>query len=214
MACETLSSDWIIRMIIRLKWIFTRFELWACKCLLNGFLVSEPPNKALHHSSMHATVGKGYFKDTSKRLGTVGAGHYMLDWNHRGMKWIRLWNPIPCAWDPIPRPRMWALECPLWVIWGKLMCYNGTQHLRKTSWCHQMKTFSALQAFCAGNSPVTGELPAQRPVVQSFDVFFDLHLNKWLSKQSWGWWFEMPSCSLWRHCNEWSKTYFSLGPFY
>ena len=26
-------------------------------------------------------------------------------------------------------------------------------------------------------------------------------LNKRLSKQSWGWWFEMPSLSLWRHCN-------------
>ena len=34
-----------------------------------------------------------------------------------------------------------------------------------------------------------------------FDVFFDLHLNKRLSKQSWGWWFEMPSCPLWHHCN-------------
>ena len=32
-------------------------------------------------------------------------------------------------------------------------------------------------------------------------IFFGLHLNKWLSKQSWGWWFETPSCSLWRHCN-------------
>ena len=28
------------------------------------------------------------------------------------------------------------------------------------------------------------EFPAQRPVTQSFDVFFDLHLNKRLSKQS------------------------------
>ena len=27
-------------------------------------------------------------------------------------------------------------------------------------------------------------------------------LNKRLSKQSWGWWFEAPSRSLWRHCNE------------
>ena len=27
-------------------------------------------------------------------------------------------------------------------------------------------------------------------------------LNKRLSKQSWGWWFETPSCSLWRHRNE------------
>ena len=64
-----------------------------------------------------------------------------------------------------------------------------------------MDSFSALLAFCAGNSPVTGELPAQRPVTQSFDVFFDLRLNKRLNKQSWGWWSETPSSSLWRHCN-------------
>ena len=42
-----------------------------------------------------------------------------------------------------------------------------------TWWRHQMETFSALLALCA-NSPVTGELPAQRPVTRSFDVFFDL----------------------------------------
>ena len=41
-----------------------------------------------------------------------------------------------------------------------------------------MKTFSALLAICAGNSPVTGEFLAQRPVTRSFDVFFDLRLNK------------------------------------
>ena len=46
-----------------------------------------------------------------------------------------------------------------------------------------------------------GEFPAQRPVTRSFDVFFDLRLNKRLSKQSWGWWFETPSCPLWRHSN-------------
>ena len=47
-----------------------------------------------------------------------------------------------------------------------------------------METFSALLANCAGNSPVTGEFPVQMPVARSFDVFFDLRLNKWLSKQS------------------------------
>ena len=41
-----------------------------------------------------------------------------------------------------------------------------------------METFSALLAICAGNSPATGEFLAQRPVTRSFDVFFDLHLNK------------------------------------
>ena len=60
-------------------------------------------------------------------------------------------------------------------------------------WRHQMEAFSALLALCAGNSPVTGEFPSQRPVTRSFDVFFDLRLNKQLSKQSRGWWFETPS---------------------
>ena len=50
-------------------------------------------------------------------------------------------------------------------------------------WRHQMETFSALLAICAGNSPVTGEFPARRPVTRSFDVFFDLRPNKELSKQ-------------------------------
>ena len=64
-----------------------------------------------------------------------------------------------------------------------------------------METFSTLLAICAGNSPVPGEFPAQRPVTRSFDVFFDLRLNKRLRKQSWGWWFETLSRPLWRHCN-------------
>ena len=65
-----------------------------------------------------------------------------------------------------------------------------------------METFSALLALFAGNSPVTNEFSAQRPVTRIFDVFFDLCLNDRSSKQSWGWWFETPSRSLWRHCNE------------
>ena len=68
-----------------------------------------------------------------------------------------------------------------------------------------METFSALLAICAGNSPVPGEFPAQRPVTRSFDGFFELkrhpHLNKPLCKQSWGWWFETVLRPLWRHCN-------------
>ena len=47
-----------------------------------------------------------------------------------------------------------------------------------------------------------GEFPAQRPVARCFDVFFDLRLNRRLSKQSWGWWFETISRSLWRHRND------------
>ena len=74
--------------------------------------------------------------------------------------------------------------------------------LHLTWWRHQMETFSVLLALCAGNSPVPGEFPTQRPVTRSFDVFFDLRLNKQVSKQSWGWRFEPASSSLWRQCNE------------
>ena len=65
-----------------------------------------------------------------------------------------------------------------------------------------METFSALLAICAGNSPVSGEFPAQRPVTRSFDIFFDVRLIKRLSKHSRGWWFETLSHPLWRHRND------------
>ena len=64
-----------------------------------------------------------------------------------------------------------------------------------------MEIFSALVALCAGNSPVTGEFPSQRPLTRSFGVFLDLQLNKGLSKQSKRRWFYTPSGPLWRHCN-------------
>ena len=71
-----------------------------------------------------------------------------------------------------------------------------------TWWRLRIETYSALLAICAGNSSFTGEYPTQRPVTRSFAVFFDLRLNKLLSKQSWGWWFETLSSPLWRHSND------------
>ena len=90
---------------------------------------------------------------------------------------------------------------------------NNPGRILKTWWRHQMEPFSALLALCDGNSPVTGEFPSQRPVTRSFDVFFDLRMNKRLSKQSRGWWFEAPSRPLWRHCNEISR-YHALPQLY
>ena len=83
----------------------------------------------------------------------------------------------------------------------------------KTWWRHQMETFSGLLALCAVNSPVTGEFPAQRPVMRSFDVVFDLRLNKRFSKQSSGWWFETPSRPLWRHSNEYHGCLCNIWTF-
>ena len=93
----------------------------------------------------------------------------------------------------------------VWV-WG-LIHDKPTWDLQSAWWRHQRETFSALLALCVGNLPVPGEFPPQRPVTQSFDVFFDLHLNKRLSKQWWGWWFETQSRSLWRQSNEQSTSH-------
>ena len=60
--------------------------------------------------------------------------------------------------------------------------------------------FRATGPLC-GEFTGPGEFPTQRPVTRSFDVFFDLRLNKRLSKQPWSWWFETLSWSLWRHRN-------------
>ena len=69
-------------------------------------------------------------------------------------------------------------------------------------WRHQMETFSALLAFCAGNSPVTGEFPAQSAVTRSFGVsLVCAWIYKQLGKQWLGWWFETPPRPLWRHRN-------------
>ena len=69
-------------------------------------------------------------------------------------------------------------------------------------WRHQMETFSALLTLSEGNHQSPVDIRPQRPVTCSFDVFFDLRLNKRGSKKSRSWWFEAPSRSLWRHCND------------
>ena len=92
-------------------------------------------------------------------------------------------------------------------------CITGHLYTKSTRYtnsqqCRTMMTssngnISTLLALCVGNSPVTSEFPSQRPVTWSFDIFFDLCLRKRLSTQLRCWWFEVPSCPLWRHCNVW-----------
>ena len=102
-----------------------------------------------------------------------------------GLLWA-IWEIWPCF-------KIAALYLPLIA---SSHCHLGPEvryfHRFTTWWRHQMETFSALLALSEGNSPVSGEFPAQRPVTRSFDIFFDLRLNKRLSKQSWGWWFKTP----------------------
>ena len=115
---------------------------------------------------------------------------------HVSQIWSKLCK-IQKEQDPCRPKNMhcWCMSV-LCVIWLK-----QKQFQYKRWWRHQKETFSALLDICAGNSPVTSEFLAQRPVTRRFDVFFDLCLTKRLSKQSRCWWFETPSRSLWRHCN-------------
>ena len=87
----------------------------------------------------------------------------------------------------------WVLDSSIWKT-GTCLPYISnvitTHHDDVIKWKHFPR------------SPVPGEFPTQRSVTRSFDVFFDLRLNKRLSKQSWGWWFETLSRPLWRHRND------------
>ena len=42
-------------------------------------------------------------------------------------------------------------------------------------WHHEMEIFSMLLALCEGNTLLTSGFSSERPVTQSFDVYFDLH---------------------------------------
>ena len=105
---------------------------------------------------------------------------------------------------------LWVQSIIRWLVLGNSLVPNMRQIIICTNddlvqYSHddviKMETFSALLAICAGNSPVPGDFPTQRPVTRSFDGFFYLRPNKRLNKQTWGWWFETPSRPLWRYCN-------------
>ena len=107
-------------------------------------------------------------------------------WHGTNLQWITIAFLI----------RKWQIK-----VWTKHRVVRNLACLQimLSWWRHQMETFSALLAICAGNSPVPGEFPTQRPVTRSFDVSFYLRPNK----HSWCWWFETPSRPLWRHRNVW-----------
>ena len=89
--------------------------------------------------------------------------YYFSDFSRRYFTMAILAMPIECllAWRPF------------------MSSHSARQHYRDG--VILMETLSVLLALCAGNSPLTGEFPAQRPVVaRNFDVFY-LCLNKRLS---------------------------------
>ena len=66
---------------------------------------------------------------------------------------------------------------PIIVSIRHILEYQDTyRDLEQPWWRHEMESFTALLALCAGISPVTVEFPSQRPVTRSFDAFLYVRL--------------------------------------
>ena len=88
---------------------------------------------------------------------------------------------------PVEMPWTCRLARVLWVKWGPMAIGRGSPPEQLSWWRHQMETFFKLLALCAGNSPVPGEFPAQRPVTRS--LMFSLicaRINGWVNKREAG----------------------------
>ena len=159
--------------ILRADESITRKWLWWDLPSWSGIILCVRP----------ANERRRYCNDVSYWLGAWKKCSLMIAINENGK----------LSWSQLRRSSCGAMVEKLvsWRLRGQCMAW----------WRHQTETFSASLALCAGNSPVPGEFPTQMPVTRNFDVFFNLRLNKRLSKQAWGWWFETPSRPLWRHRN-------------
>ena len=115
-----------------------------------------------------------------------------------------------------------------WIPLTKGQCCGTYSHGMILAWCYPGWLIGVISVFHDDvikwkhfprywpfvRSPVTGEFPVQRPMTRSFDVFFDLPLNKRLRKHSKRRWFETPSSSLWRHGNVYKLSMLKYEHFF
>ena len=130
-------------------------------------------------------LSNNQFVYTYIRLFLIGSYSFYRNfkWIYEKFPWRKCINNVSCTMVAVLSPSWWAkIRWPWRDLYNTMTSSNGN-------------IFRVRGLLC-------GEFPTQRPVTRSFDVFFDLRLNKRLSKQPWGWWFETPSWSLWRQCND------------
>ena len=123
---------------------------------------------------------------TSASLSLPSRPHEMSQMMTGVRTWIPLWMAM-ISWNNVILP-----DKSVWLLLLKL-------YIMMTS--SNANIFRAVGPLC-GNSQVPGEFPVQRPVTRSFNLFFDLRLNRQSSKQWRRRWFETPSRSLWHYCND------------
>ena len=194
--------------LLSLRWVVD-----ASNMLFGGFQVT--PGEWTHiswvvndtHSVGYTNGSKGNTKSKFKKRLPRGLGRKLslneaLDVGTFSVGPIHLWGGRK---SPV---FMWRLyqegmhdNGELWIT---LIVWLTTDPMAICILCHddvvKWKHFPCYWPF-GGNLSITVEIPSQRPVARSFYVFFDLHLNKRLSKQSIRRSLETSSCSLWCHCN-------------
>ena len=141
-------------------------------------------------------------------------------WRHQTITWTNVdWSSVESS-DIHIRAISLKMPQPITKICLKITClkfhssfpgFNKLRHLQSSKLLPLLYRISMMTSSNGNIFRVTGplcgeftgpgEFPTQRPVTRSFDVFLDMRLNKSMSKQWWGWWFETPSWSLWRQCN-------------
>ena len=117
--------------------------------------------------------------------------------------WLQLTSTRITSWG-IWWPALETVECMGVILaemfsrlehWGRLHQHikADTKWSPVSSWCFLFSSVKTALKICEGNLPVTDGFSSQRTLTQSFDVFFDVHLDHRLSKQSRRRWFETAS---------------------
>ena len=141
---------------------------------------------------------------TREMADTITTVKYTISWTQK-TQWYGFWAvwfgylgkfTLECVRLMPTRKIRWANSSAtlMWMrIWDLSRRHLQNGHDDVIKWKHFRVTGHLCRKF-------TGH-GAQRPVTRMCEMFFDLRLNKRLSKQSWDWWSETPSHPLWRHCN-------------
>ena len=163
-------------------------------------------NQSVHYSDVIMGMMASQITSLTIVYSTVHSGEDQ--WKHQSSASLTFVRGIH-GW-PVNSSHKWPVTRKMFPFDDVIMEIYIASSLCVHMWLvliHYMMTSSSGNIFrvtgpLCGEFTGPGEFPAQRPVTRSFDVFFDLRPNKRLSKQSWGWWFETPSRSLWCHRND------------
>ena len=199
MACDA----WVKPVIFLLYYYVDAVRLRSIAVILSNY---KKPSKNIFRLATHISKGVRLIIDSDndvspvRRQASIWTTGGLLLITAFGTQFSEILNQIGI----LPRKTIWKCHlqnidqkcqprCVQVAVTTKLDRYIALVHDDVIKWKHFPRYWPFVRVINRSRT---------KPVTRSFDVFFDLRLNKRLSKQSRGWWFETPSRSLWRHCNE------------